>query len=1132
MQQAKIFFLSITILLAGRCLRAEPGRLVESVSLRKAVREVRNFVLEQGQNRLDLERPFLIPGSDSLSIDGKPMRRGDDYRINTLRGTLIIAGTVSGGERVVVSFLRYPFTFQPVFATRFPEGVQPIAGSAPLPVPSKKVDRKRGATHNLRMSGSKTVGVSVGSNRGLGIDQSLKVTMVGKIAKELEVNATLSDDNLPVQPEGNTEELRHLDRVSVQIKSRHSDVWLGDFSTGFGWSRFSSFDRELRGVKASVDVGGQTFTAGGGISKGRFRTVSFIGRDGVQGPYELLEARRFNGLVILPGTELVHLDGRQLKRGRENDYTIDYSRGTMTFTERVPVTDDSEIEMDFQTGEDDYERSTLTAGWVSPSLGGSLRLRAFFFQESDDSGKPVVGGISDDEREILAGTGDDPQGALADGVEEVEEGNGSYVLVPADSVPEHFEFVESGGKYRLDFFEVGPGRGDYVIGGFSPRGEIKYSYIGPGDGDYIVGRRLPLPERRRLFVVGASAEKGHLFMDAEGNLSIHDKNLLSDRNDGDNAGGAMKLEGGFKDLPLSSATLSVIGEFSTLEDRFVSPGKSRDPYFYRNWNLEGVQFEGRERIGGATLRLKGERPWSLVGSYKLLSREAGLEAKKAELETSIGNSTSRGLSLKLFDSRDGGERERRFARGDGAFSFWHLLPQLSVESERFSIHNSAGADTGRYYYQGTISVAGRRIGGFSAGLSYNLRRTDLLSGDGGEWFHARDKDEIRADGGYTGDGRILDLHLVHRRSRDAVSGGTTQYDLARVRYRDSWEPAGLATDIGYRISSGEERTRERTVIFVGENQGDYDREGREVGQKRGDYMLLYLPGEEREAVRTVELSFRLSMGGGVRGLEAGGGDGGFLGRLRRNVSFDHFFSVVERSRTDDLFGLYTLSPPLMQRDGLTLYGVNKLRQEWNFFNAVERFDLRLTYIREDEEDNRSRGTLYERFTRRISLRAEAAPSSTLSLSLEGGADLRTREAAGIAEQNYRVSTLSASQITNYRMRPSMKLAMELGFENRSDEFSGAEQVSFAATPSFTSSLGTRLHVNSFVKFTYTDEKTVKGKPLFFLEEGLREDWSLAAQYRFTRNVSFGANYTGRREKDFLGEAKTIHDLKMESRAYF
>ena len=89
-----------------------------------------------------------------------------------------------------------------------------------------------------------------------------------------------------------------------------------------------------------------------------------------------------------------------------------------------------------------------------------------------------------------------------------------------------------------------------------------------------------------------------------------------------------------------------------------------------------------------------------------------------------------------------------------------------------------------------------------------------------------------------------------------------------------------------------------------------------------------------------------------------------------------------------------------------------------------------------------------------------------------------------------------------------------------------------ATPSFTSSVGKKIHITTFLKFTYTDVRAGEGKPLFFLEEGLREDWSLIGKYRFTKNVSFGVNYTGRREKDFRGEVKTVHALKMERRAYF
>ncbi|UCF06744.1 MAG: hypothetical protein JSV33_06880 [bacterium] len=1125
--------LSIVVIL-GICgaLHAEPGRVKDGVAARRELKEYRVFVLEPGQRRVEIGRSFIIPATDTVTVDGNALRRGDEYRINTLKGSLILVQPALGGEKLVIGFSRYPFSFSPVLASRFLEGVgayPPAVHRAPTP---RAEERSRRDPYRLRFSGSKTVGFSVGSNKDLGIDQSLKVSMVGKVAKDLEVKAFLTDDNLPVQPEGNTEELKHFDRVSVEIASKHAQVQLGDFATGLSWSRFSSFQRELRGVHTRLSLKGQTLFAGGGIAKGRFQTVNFFGREGVQGPYELLPARRFNGLIILPGTELVYFNGRLLKRGSENEYTIDYNRGSVTFTEKVTVTDDAEIVIDFQTGEDEYERSTVAAGWISPRVGEALTLRAFFFQESDDSDRPVRGGLSEEERFLISEAGDDAGRAVAGGITQVEAGRGNYILVPADTLPERFVFVESGGEYVLNFYEVGPGNGDYRSDGFTTRGEVKYAFAGEGGGDYSIGRPLSLPQRKRLFTLGAAFEKGRLFMDTEGSMSFLDKNVLSQLDDGDNRGGALKVEGGLRDAEIAGTKLSLVGEFSTLEGRFSSPDKRRESYFYRNWNLEDVSLEGRENIGGATLHLRSENRWDLEGSYKYLSRGTDLTARKGEVTGSLGDLGSRGVRFRTFDTETGASRDRRFASGEAVFSFWRLVPRVSMEAERYRNFVEEGADTGRFYYQGTVTLGSRNTGAFSGTASYRLRRTDFLEIDGTEWFRARENDEIRFDGAYAGGGRILELFLTHRRNRQVREGATGWYNLARLRYRDSWERAGVTTDLGYRISAGEDRRLEKAVIFVGENQGDYDSEGREVGQKRGDYMVLYLPGGDTERVRTVEATWRLSFGRGLRGLQGGEGGSGWYSWIRRNVSLDNFFSVTERSRTDDLVGLYTLKPELLQRDDVTIYGVNKLRQEWSFFNDVKRFNLRVTFTREDEEDNRSQGIPSERFNREVIIRAESAPRSALSLSWQLGTKLRERDSAGPSGQDYRVEALMGSQLIDYRIRPSTRLSSEFGFERRKDEVSAAKQTSYSVTPSLVSSIGTKVHVTTFVKFTYTNAEVDLAKPLFFLEEGLRYDWSIIGQYRFTRNINFGVNYIGRREKNFLGEMKTIHDLKMESRAYF
>lgn len=1130
MHPKRILFQILLTILLGASVRAAPGRMLEAGIPRRKAREERSFILGEGQTKIELERSFIIPGSDSMTIDGRPVERGVEYRFNSLKGTIVLVDPAAGGELLVVRFARYPLPFSPLFASRVPEGAPRVPMTSPgkLEVSERPAGRK---PFNLRLSGSKTVGTTAGTGRGLGVEQSLKISIAGKIAEDLEISAFLTDDDLRVQPEGNTEELRHLEKVYVKVKSRHSEVQLGDFTTGIDWSSFSRFARELRGGTANLHLGDPTLLLGGGLAKGRFKTVSFFGREGIQGPYELLSARRFNGIVILPGSETVYFDGRVLKRGAENGYTIDYNRGTVTFTERIPVTDDSEIIIDFQIGEDSYERTSLIGGISVPFLAGKMSLRALFFQESDDSEESLTGELTQEDREALEAAGDDPARAFTSGVHEVEPGEGDYLLVPADSIPEHFEYAESGGDYRLDFYEVGTGRGDYEPDGFTSRGEVRYRYAGDGEGDYVIGRGLALPERTRLFSLGLSGERGRLFAAAEGNLSLHDGNLLSALDDDDNAGSAFAFEGGIRKVPTPYSTLTLEGRFSSLESRFKPPDKPRESYFYRNWNLEETALVGTERIGGISFAIEGERSWSIGGSHEYLSRDS-LDARKSEVGAALGNHTLRGMRLRALESKVGEDRDRRFAGGEGAYRIWRLVPSVAYETERYRSFVAAAPDTGRLYHQGTLSLRSLPLGSFTGNLSVRRRLTDRLSLDGLSWLDARRNDEINLSGGYSGGGRVIDLLITHRETLDEESNVSSTNDLARLRYRDTWDAAGLANDISYRITSGEERRREKTVIYVGENQGDYDSEGREVGQKRGDYMILYLPGEESESLRTVELTWRLSIGTGVRGVKGARSEGGWFETLRRNVTCDNFFSVVEQSKTDDVASLYIMSPSLLQRNDMTIYGINKLRSEWKLLDDLKRINLRFVFTREDEEDNRSLGAPTERFNRGVSVRIEIVPLPALVLSVEGVSSLRTRESLNPLEQSYRVGSLETNQTLNYRLGPSTRLSLETGLESRRDEISNAEQISYRAAPSVSAAIGSSFNLTSLVRFTYTDSKRDESKPLFFLEAGWREDWSILANYRVTKRVSFGVNYTGRREKDFLGNVETIHDFKAESRAYF
>jgi hypothetical protein len=741
--------------------------------------------------------------------------------------------------------------------------------------------------------------------------------------------------------------------------------------------------------------------------------------------------------------------------------------------------------------------------------------------------------MTDEEREILANAGDDPAKAVAPGVTPVENAIDAYVLVPADSLPEHFEFVEEGGDYLVEFYSVGDDEGDYVTDGFTRRGEVKYKYSGPGLGNYLVGKPLPLAQRKEVFSLGIAAARGSIFLEGEGNISLFDANLLSTLDETDNRGGALKISGGIRNQSLGASSLSLLAEYSSLESGFHAPDKPREPYFYRNWNLEDVPLEGTEKISGMTLSWEGERLWKVGGRYNRLTRNGGPEARKAEASMSLGDKNDRGLDAAGYDSYNDLGRDRRYLHAEGAFGFWELLPRMIFDTERYRAFNADAPDTGRFYYQNVFSISRRKEGRFRGTLSYTMRDTDAMESEGGGWSRERENDEIRLDGGYTSGQAIIEVVASRRSTTYGYDEGSGRHDLGRLRYRDAWWKGAVTNDISYRLSSGVDRKLEKAVVYVGENQGDYDEEGNEVGQNRGDYMVIFLPAEDAVPVRTVELSWKLSIGSGVRGLSLGSSaDTGLWRWIRRNVSIDNFFSVIERSRTDDLAGLYLLDPSILQRDEWTIYGKNSLRTECGFLGDVKKYNLRLIFLREDEEDNRSEDVSVERYTREIQGRFEMLPAANITLTFQGKTALSSRMIFGAAGQTYRVESLEGATTLAWKLRPSVKLALEMGAEERRDEVSQAEQISIYCTPSADASIGAKIHFNAMLRLTWTDEKTSDGKPLFFLEEGLREDWNVVGQYRFTKFISFGLNYSGHREKDFTGEVRTVHAFKLESRAYF
>lgn len=232
----------------------------------------------------------------------------------------------------------------------------------------------------LRVNGSKTVQVSSGSRREMTVDQNLRLSLDGRLTPDVSVRAFLSDDNLPVVPEGNTEELKDIDKVLVEIRGPAWQATLGDLVVQRRGTAFGDVRRKLQGLDVRASGGATTVEAVAGAPRGTYRTVRLQGQEANQGPYRLAGGEGGANLFLVAGSERVSLDGQTLVRGADRDYVIDYVLGTITFTYRRLVTAESLITVEFEQGEGAYSRTALGAGvehvFASTLPGVPARLRA------------------------------------------------------------------------------------------------------------------------------------------------------------------------------------------------------------------------------------------------------------------------------------------------------------------------------------------------------------------------------------------------------------------------------------------------------------------------------------------------------------------------------------------------------------------------------------------------------------------------------------------------------------------------------------------------------------------------------------------------------------------------------------
>lgn len=1127
-------------------------------------------LMPAGQRPLPLAHGFVEPGSLRLLVEGERWVEGRDFHLRARTGLVIplrgwraapARGEAATGPGAGLALVSATYRFlpatpssrldlrevspPPLSAANAPGGL-----AAPGIAGGTGAEGSAGGTgwrdEGLRVSGSKTVQVSSGSRREMTVDQNLRLSLDGRLTPDVSVRAFLSDDNLPVVPEGNTEELKDIDKVLVEIRGPAWQATLGDLVVQRRGTAFGDVRRKLQGLDVRATGGATTVEAVAGAPRGAYRTVQLQGQEANQGPYRLAGGEGGANLFLVAGSERVSLDGQSLVRGADRDYVIDYVLGTITFTYRRLITAESLITVEFEQGEGAYSRTVLGAGvehaFASTLPGVPARLRARVLREADDPARLRTGDLADGDESLLAAAGDDLERAVASGVTAAAAGQGGYTLAlaGADTI---YVFAPGGGDWDVVFYHAGTGLGDYRLDSLTSTGRRVYVHVGQGQGAYRVGRPLAMPGSHSLATfalsLGDSAGSG---IDAEWNASQVDRNLLSELDEDDNGGGAGRVAARWRgNAPRvggrGTGRLSVDAAWEGQDARFAPLQLRRTIAQYETWGL-GARARRDGFLDEADRRSEARLAWQADGRRGAVELGVGLgslrhgdavAADRAALDgrwrVGAGAGRHEVTRAGARDALDPLDITRRAQRHEVSWRVGALQPALVHErrewrDDALAAGPVARAAGSRFEESGAV-LTGAHKGG--AGWRLDFRRGQADSLRDGNWQRERDS---RTAGASVTSGSFGGMRLVGEgtwRRSEQPAGPVESTRLARLDLAGRWERTGSDWSLGYRVDNSRSEVLDRQIVFVGDQQGDFDEDGDYVGQDLGDYDVVLAGTDSLVATTAVrgDLRWRQSFA--------------FLGRENwyGGWSTQTTASLEGRSTTDRIGRLLALDPAVIFDGRTAVLGDLNVAQEISLLEHEPRFDLRGRFGYRQARDRQFAAHPEDRLDRRWQATGSANVSARVTLRGRYATEAERRESTESAFSARRSQDLTTRRLElGWQLAPGPDLRVGLQGERvtRGDAASGIAQREWALRPSARARLrsGWSTLLEARWSTVASDEPPGALRPYVFPYPGGNVEATWRVSWEPSRTMTVSASWFARRQ----GERGWQHDLRLESTARF
>ncbi len=1138
---------------------------------------LRERIVTAGNDTIRLDTVPVVPGSITLTTTTGLLIDSELYRTDPVNSLLLIDKNFPWyGEELIASYRVFTAGPDLTLSRKDTAMIIPwqrdISDEDPYRYTYRPVSDDFWREETLMRSGSISRGITFGNNQDVIVNSNLNLQLSGKLDDNLNIVASISDQNIPLQPEGYSMQIHEFDKVFIQLYNENVAITAGDFGIGGGEGIFLPLDRKAQGVQfaGNVEPAAGRFsevrnTSSAAMAKGRYHRNSFTGTEGNQGPYKLKGQNNELFIIILAGSERVYVDGRLLTRGADRHYVIDYNLAEITFTSNMPITRDRRIIVEFEYSDRNFARYMFSNTTGLETERGSYFVN--IYSEHDARNQPLLQELRDEDIELLASVGDSLHKAWIPRVDSVEFRNDMVLYEKADTVVDGIQYSiyrhsvdPAKAFYRPAFSYVGENSGNYRQVRSAANGRV-FEWTAPVNG-VPSGTHEPVtllvtPKKQQVASMGGTRRvSGNTEATFELALSNNDLNTFSALDNDNNTGMAFRT-GIDNVFPLYGEGHSVAGgiDYEFAGNRFATTERYRPPEYERDWNLSELEATADEhRLGWYAgyngnvrfARYRGEY-LALPGIYSGLRNtlealvpaagfEGNLNLSYLSTETPVAGSgfmrhaaeVSRPLWLLILGVRSEGEDNRKELKGSGslspssfAFHQWEIFLR-NPDTSAFHFFTAYRERDDRLPFNDRLehySLAREISAGFRSRLAHGNRLSATL--------HHRMLEVVE---GSTDEPQFVGLQGQAGRPDNSLNGRMEAVLAA---------PGGAVQGtLFYETGSGLERKRDFMFIEVAKGQGthtwtDYNDNGiKELDEfepaafpDQANYIRVMIPSDDFVRIRSGQFSQTLRLGA-PSAWQSSAGIRGFLSLFSNNSAFRAAHKTAGNSTRD-------FSPFHAELADSNLINLtSSFRNTLSFRSPGRRFSL--DYL---HSSNKSRNLLVNGLESRedrsdaLHGRYEQSPSVTLLSRVEKGE--RQHASEFFPGRDFSIDMIMAKAGVSVQPGYSLQTSLHVEYRHQTNSPGNETAVQQKLGTEVRYTIASRGNITAGADYFHITYDASPNTPLAWemlggLRPGSNVILNVQWEQTFAGNLQLSLNYSGRTSSG----TGFIHTGGMQVQAYF